>query len=300
VARVLDDRTVEIDGATVQVSVTRTRSFVGAQHFVRDLAEVRAAFVGWGALTARIHAGSYFLALGRLDARIGHAAFDDRYIVKTDEPVALAYCFSDDVPDAVLATYEPAALSPFAVQLAPGEVMLTARAEVQTEPPWDGGLRSYDEPPVSDGPCLIKRIDAAVAAAAAIASRGAKLAAAWHHRLTPLGLLEAGPVWRTDESYVAVVVSGRTRVTIDFPWHLPAVDKDRLRTRLSIRWSGAGPQHGKATARSTASLDWLRVDGNRLSVGWERIVEHPGQLSSAIALLARWAEQQSITDGPYR
>lgn len=304
---VLDDRHVVHDGIEVHVRVDRGELVLKGGTYLTDRAAVCAPHAGCGDLDLHVAAGSYFFPVGRQDARTGHASFDDRYIVKANDLDALRYWFGALEAEAMLATYDPHALDPFALHVSSSHVRLTAstdRSVSAASARAPGGLdfsigaalldhRRADA--ITDGiavrwgavPCLVTGIDRAVAAAATLAGRGARLAAGWRELLAPLGVVEAGAVWRTDEAYAVVLERGRTRVRVDFPWRLAPLRRRGLRTRLRVPW----PDHGAAvvTRRPRAAPWWWswrsrpRLAGGRrlaLSSPWQGVAREAPALAA--------------------
>lgn len=75
---------------------------------------------------------------------------------------------------------------------------------------------------------------------------------------------------------------------------------------FSLAWSAVAagtdvlarlPELGAALTE--AGVEWLVATPQRLSLGWERIVDDPSQLAAGCALLRRWVET-TATAGPYR
>ncbi|HVV84925.1 MAG TPA: hypothetical protein VHE35_17795 [Kofleriaceae bacterium] len=336
--RLLEDREVERDGVTVRVTITRELTRVDRNGTLIDHAEVRAR-ERWGPLELEAEAGSYFFALGRQDALVGHAGFDDRYIVKASDEDALRYWFGPTEADAVLMTYDANALHPYALTVDGEGIRLVGRW-----PHGEWNETSAFAVNLAAGalilPVLVTRLDEAIAAVATLAGRGRRLAGAWRERLRALGPVEGSDAWATDEAHGFTVERGRTRIRVDFPWQLSPLRRRGLRTRLAIAWPDAGaaaiwprawtwraypridhgqdlklpaPWHGKGhatevlaalpdlpAALAAAGIEWLTVGGGRLAVGWERIVDERDRLAAAAAQLERWSEQVAATRGPYR
>jgi hypothetical protein len=325
VSETLEDRTVDVEGLTVRVRVERIIDPMNRDGGLRaDRATISAPHAGCGELELEAAAGSYFFALGRQDAITGHAAFDDRYIVKTNHEEAMRYWFGADEAASVLTTYDPRALDPYAMAVDPHEVRLTAS--------W------HQVDPAEPSP--VTGVEEAVLAVAHLARRGARLAAHWRERLAPLGLVEADAIWRADDGYALTVERGRTRVRVDFPWRLSPLRNRGLRTRLRVPWSDAGeaviwprawswrslprlargrtlelPGPWRAEVHdaqalaalpelsaglSALAVDWLIAGDGHLAIGWERIVDEPARLAAAIGQLARWSEHVAPRTGPYR
>ncbi len=342
---VLIDRTELVAGVDVRLVMIRELMVVDGAASTVDRARVSAAHAGCGELEVEAQAGSYFFALGRQDAMTGHAGLDDRYIVKTNDEDALRYWLGDVEGDAVMTTYDPHALDPFALTVSPTEIVLEATFQPRDslhQPVRPAGLSAREilADPRASGPHGVTRVDEAVTAVATLAGRGARLAARWRALLEPVGVVEAGPAWRTDDGYGLTLERGRHRIRVDFPWKLHPLRRRGLRTRVATAWPDAGvavvwprtwswrsrprlarglelalppPWYGEA--RDVAALtsladlpssltaigcDWLLVADGQLAVGWERIVEDRDRLAAATALLARWAERVAPTAGPYR
>ena len=340
----LADHLVVVDGVEVRVVVERALVIVNKTRSLEDHATITAAHVGCGDLTIEAAAGSYFFALGRQDATTGHARFDERYIVKTDDEAALRYWFGEAEADAFLATYDPHELEPYTLTVTPTEVcarMAKAYTPDDSIPaPGPHGLGRVLSGPWLTLPMAVTRVDEAVRAVATIAGRGARLAASWRERLAPLGLVESGEAWRTDERYALVVARGRARIRIDFPWRLAPLPGTGLRTRLAIDWPDDGvaviwpqawgrrqrPQLADARelalpgpwagagrgadallglpdlagALTAAGVDWLVAGDRALAIGWDGIVDDTARLTAALALLARWADHLAAPISPYR
>jgi hypothetical protein len=240
---VLIDRTDDVDGVQVHVVVTRSLEYVDRQPLLRDEAIVRAAHAGCGGLEVEAAAGSYFFTLGRQDATTGHTAFDDRYIVKASDEVALRYWLGADEADTLLSTYDPHAANPFRLKVDARELRLSASCQIGNWTAPEGvaadehlGRVEPGEHPWLTAPIQISRLDEAVRAVGVLAGRGARLAASWRDLLTPLGAIESDPIWRADGQYRLSIERGRRPVQVDFPWHLSPLRRDGLRTRLSIAW----------------------------------------------------------------
>jgi hypothetical protein len=264
-AQLLEATEVVLDGVVVRVRVERSAFFAKNQLYVDDEAVVTVSHHGCGAMVAHVRAGSYFFALGRQDLRLGHAAFDDRYLVKADELAALRYWLSEVEADAMLASYEPTSLVPWELTVTPTEIRLKRTERLAVERGSSTGYVLLDALPKGASSVdvdaldltmwarLITDTDRAVRTAAILAHRGERLATAWRERLTPLGLTDAEPVWSTDERYGATLACGRARIRVDFPWSMPPLPAGRLRTRLAIEW----PHDGTAAVWPTS---WRRRD----------------------------------------
>lgn len=239
----LDERDVEHDGVRVRAVVERVRDpFNRDGGMMVECATVHAAH-DWGPLAVEAAAGSYFFAFGRQDALVGHPGFDDRYIVKTSDEVALRYWFGLDEAEAVLATYDPHALHPYALTIEPGQIRLVASWHYPTWPPPERiPVRGIGAAITGEWttPSLVTRLDEAIAAVAHLAGRGRRLATGWRDRLASLGLVEAQESFATDERYALTLERGRTRIRLDFPWQVPALRSHGLRTRLTIPWPDPG------------------------------------------------------------
>jgi len=276
--QLLEDNEVVLDGVTVRVRVERTAAWGDSILYVDDEAVVTAPHRGCGELVAHVRAGSYFFALGRQDLKLGHAAFDDRYLVKTHEPAALRYWLSEVEADAMLASYEPTSLVPWELTVTPTEIRLERTERIAVDRNEDMGSRILDEltaglthmrletMDLTAWPSLVTDRDRAVRTAATLARRGERLAAAWRDRLTPLGLTDAEPVWSTDERYGATLAYGRARIRVDFPWSMPPLASTCLRTRLAIEW----PHDGTAAVWPSS---WRRRDRPDLDDGEPRAVD---------------------------
>lgn len=288
-----------------------------------DRADVTAEQQGCGELELTATPGTYFFRLGRQDELLGHRAFDDRFIVKTNDAGAARFWIDRVAADAMLATFDPLSLAPFALSLEPGTIRCFAR----TNP-----ARIDDRP---ERP-TVNRLDDAINAVGVLANRGERLADEWRGRLTPLGLIAAGSRWRADDAYSVELERGRSHVRIDFPWQLPAIRRRGLRTRARIArtgdviaalWRDDLPRterptidaddraarrgwHARATSADAtlpdldrtlehARPDWVLVDHESIAIGWESIVENVDQLGAAMAALARWAEVDTSI-GPFR
>lgn len=326
-----DEQVVADDGSVVRLR-ERNRYFNGdygasesAGAFVR-LATVTSALPGCARLTAWIAPGSYFVALGRQDERLGHAAFDDRYIVKTRDTALLRFWLGDDELDAVLATYAPTAAEPFTLGIERGEVTLTSAS-------------SFHTPPQSP-----ERLDEALHAAAWLAGRPRRLATQWRDRLAPLGDVTAGTSFSVDGDF-ALRVADRVPVEVTFPDALPLVRRRGLRTQLRASRDAAAaqpigamwqprlpaadrpPRSKVRIARLTAGgLDgydhptpWLAaalapveraltraapdaitIDDTSVALRWERIVDDLDVLRAGVAVVQALASVAAPGAGPYR
>ena len=254
---VLEDAAVVLGGVEVHVRVERSASLHKNQLHLDDRAVVTTLHRGCGGMTAQIRAGSYFVALGRQDEPVGHAAFDDRYLVKTRQLAALRYWLGAVEADAMLASYDPTSLVPWELKVTPHELRLERVERAIFDRTGLAAVVSLASMDLSSDltlrPRLVNDTDRAVRTAAILAHRGERLATAWRERLTPLGLTDAEPVWSTDERYGATLACGRARIRVDFPWSMPPLPAGRLRTRLAIEW----PHDGTAAVWPTS---WRRRD----------------------------------------
>jgi len=325
-ATMLTDQVLERDGHEIRVE--RRPPPVGTGD-LRPILELSAE-IGCARLEVRAFAGSYFIAAGRQDAIVGHAAFDDRYVVKTRDLDVLRFWLDDDVLDAILSTYEPTAASPFALRIANGRAVLHARPE----------LVMWGEPEPA-----VARTDEAVDALAALAGRERRLLDAWTARAGQIGGELVGDRWTWTDDLAIVAAAGEAEETrVDFPfvlgWSARRGPRTRVWTRryqpgepaLAVsrpdqprrhrpRLPGArddadriGALHGAIAAglparpphldaiADAAAVDWIVVDASIVSAGWEAIESRPDRLRSGIELvraLALWLSP-TATDGPYR
>jgi hypothetical protein len=288
---------------------------------------VTAAVPGCGPLHLRATAGSYVIALGRQDAATGHARFDDRYIVKTNDVELMRFWLDDAQLEAMLATYHPAADPAFSLELDDARVTLTAARG------YPSGLHS------------IIRVDEAINAAACIGTRAERLAVQWRERATALGGTVVGSAWTGDDAFSLAVPRGRHPIRIDFPYAVAWAARQSVRTRVWCPRREPGPPvaalaqpdlprastprlakldgegfsigtcGGKAAtdrppsveaidARAIdADIDWIVIDETSIAAGWEKIVEQPAELTAGIdlvAALADWLAPAHAPDGPYR
>lgn len=335
---VIHDDVETSDGIRVRVRVERRSSRAGGHLYLDDRAIVIARHRGCGDLSALVRVGSYYVALGRQDERVGHAAFDDRYLVKTRQLAALRYWLSEVEADAMLASYDPTSRVPWELRVTPDELRLERRERqvAERDVEWSRALIKYGD--LSPWARLITDTDRAVRTVAILARRGERLAAAWRDRLMPFGLTATEPVWSTDDRYGATLAHGRARIRVDFPWRMAPLRAAGLRTRLTIEWPHQGTAavwptswrrrerpripgsdaHAVAgwravavdtdvlatlpalgAALTEAGVDWLVATPRRLALGWERIVEDSARLAAACALLRGWSEA-AAPSGPYR
>lgn len=327
---VLGEATVEHDGALVTWRSTRTVRLIRHDLIVTDTTVVLATQVGQGAWRLTARPGAYFFALGRQNLSLGHAAFDDRYILKSNDPVAARFWLDDVALDAMLATYDPNAVHPFELELSGQRIVLRAHH--------DHGVGSFDQVDRT-APSRVTRVDEAIAATAAIANRGRRLGAAWAERLHRLGAVDDGGRWRTDDSYGVNVARGSARVHVDFPWRVSSLRRAGLRTRLTIEWPAGPPaalwrssarrasrptttgpslspgsgwrgrgqgvdaiaaMPGALATLAALTTDWMIIGDRRLAIGWERIIDDEHILDRALTALAALAGGAAADAAPYR
>lgn len=168
-----------------------------------------------------------------------------------------------------------------------------------------------------------------VRAAARLATRPHRLAAAWRDALSPIAPVIVPPVWST--SSFAVTIRAAAEVQLDTPWRADATDGDRLRTRLRAerhggddfaiwrphlddvdrpapeatatfgdRHDGAGTLHALAALApriAAAAPDVLVARGDHVVLWWRGLIQDPRRLASATALVSALA---IAPQSPYR
>lgn len=272
----VSERLVDVDGVPVRVRVERQRVAVTEGEQWTDGVNVVASSPGCGELTIDVVAGARWMGFGKNRVVTGVAAFDDQYVVTTSDERIAPWWFGPAEAKAMAATYDPTALMPFALRLAPGLIQLVAGGITELALPisW----RDRDSPRyqhyLAHGapPMAVTHIDEAIRAAGFIAGRNLRLAARWRELLAPHGLVAAGPAWRTDDQYALVVERGRSKIIVDFPWRVAALSTTGLRTRLAVRW----PVDGAAAIwpRAWSRRQRPRIDGNRsldLAAPWHGV-----------------------------
>jgi hypothetical protein len=321
----VDTRQLDGDLLATSVGLFSPLPGQGRMQFRRG-AVVRAPWRGHRRLTASLLAGHYFFKLGRQDERLGHAAFDDRYIVKTNAPDELRYWLGSDECEAVLATYDPAAAMPFVLELTNDEVTFTGFSNVESRPTRPA------------------RLDRAAEAAAFLSARPRRLAEAWRTRLAPLGDVTAGAAFSVDGDFAIRIERGPLVAEVTFPDELPAVRRRGLRTMLTVRRREPSTQLGALWRRGlraadrpprcktrTPALELDRFDGvdgptpwlaaalaparpaleraapdavwiepTAAALRWERIVDDVDALGAGLDVLDALTRGAAATDGPYR
>jgi hypothetical protein len=322
----VDTRQLDGDLLATSVGLFSPLPGQGRMQFRRG-AVVRAPWRGHRRLTASLLAGHYFFKLGRQDERLGHAAFDDRYIVKTNAPDELRYWLGSDECEAVLATYDPAAAMPFVLELTNDEVTFTGFSNVESRPTRPA------------------RLDRAAEAAAFLSARPRRLAEAWRTRLAPLGDVTAGAAFSVDGDFAIRIERGPLVAEVTFPDELPAVRRRGLRTMLTVRrrepstqlgalWAswpargrppaalqdpnagaragsvrrrrrpdalaGGRARPGAAGARARAPPDAVWIEPTAAALRWERIVDDVDALGAGLDVLDALTRGAAATDGPYR
>lgn len=276
----VSERLVDVDGVPVRVRTERRTSELTEGRQWNDTVTILAGSPGCGELTIDVIAGARWMGFGKNRVVTGVAAFDDQYVVTTSDERIAPWWFGAAEAAAMAATYDPVALIPFQLRLAPGVVQLAAGGITELALPvsW----RDRDSPKyqhyVAHGapPLAVTHVDEAIHAAGFIAGRNLRMGARWRDLLAPHGLVAAGAAWRTDDQYALVVERGRAKIVVDFPWRLSALSTTGLRTRLAVRW----PVDGAAAIwpRAWSRRQRPRLDGNRsldLATPWHGVARGP-------------------------
>jgi|JI10StandDraft_1071094.scaffolds.fasta_scaffold15785_6 hypothetical protein len=270
------ERLVEVDGVPVRVRTERQRLAITEGEQWTDVVTILAGSPACGELTIDVVAGARWMGFGKNRIVTGVTAFDDHYVVTTSDERIAAWWFGPAEAEALAATYDPTALTPFALRLAPGVITLVAGGVTTIMLPisWQDRDAPQHQHYLAHGspPLAATHIDEAIHAAGFIAGRNLRLAARWRDLLAPHGLIAAGPAWRTDDQYALVVERGRTKLVIDFPWRLAALASTGLRTRLAVRWPVAGA--AAIWPRTWSRRQRPRVDGDRalhLAAPWHGV-----------------------------
>ncbi len=322
--------TVDVDGIAVRTEIvpSRVTEYVAE---VRVRAEVRGL-----APRVRARPGYHFLLAGlRRDDHLGDPALDERYIVHADDLAWVRWWLGATERQALMATFDPEAVIPFALEIADGAVVFAG-----------GGL-----PPR-------RYLDAARQAAAFVAARAERAADEWRGLAPALGAVVRGAVWTataprantaTASEFALTSERGRAVVTIDFATALPfdrggprlrtcvhaprqaahraalALERDDLprrhrlrpgvvgdldrRLRVTPGLSGRTDDVAWAEARLTstatplarAAPDVVVIGADRVLIAWEGVVADPTRLTAAIDLVAQLAvETGGPGAGPYR
>lgn len=255
------------------------------------------------------------------DEVLGHAGFDDRFVVTTREPALARFWLGEAELAAMLATYDPMTVTPFTFEIRDGRIQLRSRIRS------DGSLPRRDE---------------AMRCATVIAAREQRELAEWRARAAALGGELTGGRWTWSD--LAIVVGAETRIPIriDFPlqltWSarvmpqvritagrqahgddvlavaaatLPPTERPRLppdHVRVAV-----GPLVGGRTRDApelpaiddrvaAAGLDWLVIDGLDVVAGWTTFQRSTAALAAGISAVRALAElfTTAVADGPYR
>jgi hypothetical protein len=284
----------------------------------RATTAITAAAPGAAGLTLTARPGyRFWRGLFVPEPRLGDAAFDDRYVLDTDDLAWARWWFGAVEREAIAATFHAEAAAPLGFALADGTAAFTADAAPS---------RPY--------------LDAARHAVAFLATRGARATAEWRQLAGPLDATvqggaftaDGGVVLRTGRGAVAIeVCAGRHAgrlVTVaragvaapDEPRHL-AIRADRVAdplppTRGRADPTIAGPDDhtvrtsdpawaaahlaalGPALAAARPAL--IEIAGPRVVVRWAGPLFEPRRLSAGVDLIARVTRAGAITAAPYR
>jgi len=313
--------TVDIDGVAVHTTVVAALT-ADAPARVRVRARTRGV-----APMVRDRPGYHFLLAGlRRDDHLGDARIDDRYIVHADDLPWVRWWLGELERQALLATFDPEAIAPFALAIQDGDVCFEA-----------GGL-----PPR-------RYLDAARQAAAFLATRADRAAGEWHALAPVLGASVRGDVWTTAGGFAVAAERGAAPVTIDLATELPfdrggprlrtcvraprraehqrllALERDGLPRRHRVRRAGLGARAHDvrgpadlvgltdeprwadarlavaATPLARARPDALVILAAEVVLTWEGPVTEPARLLAAIDAVATLAVEAAAPGaGPYR
>lgn len=255
----------------------------------RQIARVTADLPGCPPFRLSARPGTYFLALGRQDELLGHAGFDDRFIVKTDSVEAARLWLGPRELGAILATYDANAAQPFGLAIADGKLELVA---VATE---------------------LTRVDEAITAAALLGSRGVRLASEWAEHARQLGGLVRGDRWTCDglaseppphAGFALEIPRNGVDVQVDFPHRLATIRHAGLRTRVwarhdddtvAVGWRDGLPRASRPHVDDIEDPPWIGgLRGGLRSGGWLGDREaHVGRLIADAAL--DWSRRRPVS-----
>lgn len=285
----IEARTLVYDGVAVSVELSRTEEIF--RNGAADVMTAAATHVGpcFG-LEGSVVPGSYMFGFGRQDLLVGHAAFDDRFIVKCKSVALAQLWFTDEVCEALLGTYDPTDDNPLGLFFDESSVTVRNRTEPQhLTLSRDLGVAVNAMvtfmPSFAQKPATHRKTDAAVRACAMFVNRSKQLALQWQKQLEPVGDVNAPISFTTDERGTFVIQRGHTSAHLDFPWRV-AGTKDALRCRVRFpknssvqQLDSAHPPDGAAQRNNRsidpklrnimiAECDWSLVDDNAIEVGW--------------------------------
>ena len=314
----IEERTLICDGVAVSVEFSRTEdSFANG---AADVMTAAARHVGpcFG-LKGSVVPGTYMFGFGRQDLLVGHAAFDDRFIVKCRSIALAQLWFTDEVCEALLGTYDPNADNPLGIFFDEYGVTVRNRTAPQPLTPSRAlgvAVAAMFEPMPSfaEKPAVHQKTDAAVRACAVFINRSKQLALQWQKHLEPVGDVKAPMSFTTDDRGTFVIQRGHTFAHLDFPWRVEGT-KDALRCRARFAKNSATQQLDSAHPRDGAALrndrsidpklrniitaadcDWSLVDDNAIEVGWLGM-PNPLHLQT---LLSAIFESEMVALSPFR
>ncbi len=280
----IEVRTQICDGVTVSVEFSRTEEIFWSG--VTDAMTAAAKHEGlcFG-LEGSLVPGSYMFGFGRQDLLIGHAAFDDRFIVKCKSAALAQLWFTDEVCEALIGTYDPNEENPLGVFFDESGVTVRNRTAPQHLMPSRAlgvAVKAMltPMPSFAQKPAAHRKTDAAVRACAVFINRSKQLASQWQKHLEPAGNVTAPLSFSTDERGTFVIQRGHMFAYLDFPWRVPNT-KDGLRSRVRFPKNSTVLSRDGAAQRTKQSLDpklanifaaakcdWSLVDDIAIEVGW--------------------------------
>lgn len=298
-----------IDGVAVTTACTDD---------ARAATQIVAASPGAAGLALSARPGYRFLrGLFVPEPRLGDAAFDDRYVLDTNDLGWARWWFGATEREAIAATFHAESAQPLGFALADARAAFTA-----------------------DGPPARGYLDAARHAVAFLAARGARASAEWRQLASQLGATVLGDGWSADGGIVARTGRGAATIEVttarhagrlvtvaragaaapDEPRHL-AIRADRVAAPLAPTRGRADPTidgpddhtvrasdpawaaaHVRALtpALAAARPDLIEVDGDRVAVLWAGPLFDLRRLTAGIELVARVTRHGAIGPAPYR